>query len=225
MNKTIKVLIIEDEPLTINAYEHALKETASANEHLKFSITSAKNCDKAMLKLKNAETNGGIDIVFLDMRIPQSKDGSMLSGEDLGIKIKHIFKNAKIVVSTSYDDPFRILSILRSLNPDGFLVKKDLTVSLLIDAIKKVVSQPPYYSQTVMEILRKQAANNFVIDNIDRKMLYELSNGTKMNELPKVLPLSIAALERRKRILKDVFNIVGKGDRDLLISARERGFI
>ena len=56
-------------------------------------------------------------------------------------------------------------------------------------------------------------------------MLYELSSGTKMNELPQVLPLSIAALERRKRILKDVFDVVGKGDRALLISARERGFI
>lgn len=225
MNKTIKVLIIEDEPLTINAYERALKETAFANKDLKFAITSANNSDKAMLRLKHAETNGGIDIVFLDMRIPQSKDGSVLSGEDLGIKIRNVFKNAKIIVSTSYSDAFRIFSILKSINPDGFLVKGDLSVPLLIEGIKKVITEPPYYSQTVMKTLRKQFANDFVIDNIDRKMLYELANGTKMNELPQVLPLSIAALERRKRILKDVFNIIGKGDRDLLISARERGFI
>ena len=61
--------------------------------------------------------------------------------------------------------------------------------------------------------------------NIDRKILYELSQGTKMNELPNVLPLSIAALERRKRILKDVFNVSGKGDRDLLKLAQNKGFI
>ena len=95
----------------------------------------------------------------------------------------------------------------------------------MIEAIKTVIIDPPFYSKTIMKILRKQSANDFIVDDIDRKILYELSNGTKMNELPKVLPLSIAALERRKRILKDIFNIVGKGDRDLLILAQEKGFI
>ena len=76
-----------------------------------------------------------------------------------------------------------------------------------------------------MQILRKQVSNDFMVDNIDRKMLYELSIGTKMNELPQAIPLSIAALERRKRLLRDMFNVIGKGDRDLLIAAREKGFI
>ncbi|WP_308993680.1 response regulator [Mariniflexile litorale] len=225
MNKIIKVLLIEDEPLTIEAYQRALNETASFNESLEFDIDSASNCDNALLKLKGDKTNCGIDIVFLDMRIPSSKDGVILSGEDLGIKIKNTFKNIKIIVSTSYDDAFRISSILKSINPDGFLIKSDLSAALLLEAIKVVVSEPPYYSQTVLQILRKQATNDFVVDNIDRKMLYELSNGTKMNELPQVLPLSIAALERRKRLLRDIFNVTGKGDRDLLTAARERGFI
>jgi hypothetical protein len=39
------------------------------------------------------------------------------------------------------------------------------------------------------------------------------------------LLLSIAAIERRKRILKEVFDVVGKGDRELLRVAEEKGFI
>lgn len=225
MSKTIKVLIIEDEPLIIDIYEQALRDVASKNDLLTFNIQSATNCDHALIKIDKAQKNGGIDLVFLDVRVPKSLDNSILCGEDLGMKIKDIFKKAKILVSTSYDDAFRIFSIMRNIDPDGFLVKRDLTVPGLINAIKKVVFEPPYYSRTVMKLMRKQSANNFVVDMIDRKMLYELSNGTKMNELPQVLPLSIAALERRKRILKDVFNVGGKGDRDLLVSARERGFI
>lgn len=225
MSNTINVLLIEDEPLIIAVYERVFIDLASKNDHLNFNLQSATNCDKALLKLKNAEDNGGLDLVVLDMRIPKSKNSTILCGEDLGVKIKKRFKRIKILVSTSCDDAYRIFSILRNLNPDGLLIKSDLTATILADAIKKVVSESPFYSQTVMKLLRKQSANDFFVDNIDRKMLYELANGTKMNELPQVLPLSIAALERRKRILKDVFNVGGKGDRDLLVSARERGFI
>ncbi|MDO5968987.1 response regulator [Flavivirga aquimarina] len=225
MSKALNVLIIDDHPLIIDSYQRALKQVVLVNNRLKFNIDAANNCDIAMLKLERAKTNGGIDLVFLDMRLPQSKDGSILCGEDLGIKIKNTFKDIKIIVSTTYNNAFKISSVLKNLNPDGFLVKNDITLSVLIDAVNNVVFDPPFYSKTVMKILRKQSANDFIIDSIDRKILYELSNGTKMNELPQILPLSIAALERRKRILKDVFNVVGKGDRDLLLLAEENGFI
>ncbi|GGD07688.1 response regulator [Hyunsoonleella pacifica] len=225
MKRTIKVLIIEDEPLIINVYERTLLNVASKNETLSFDIQSAVNCDQAMLKLNKVGKDDGFDLIFLDMRIPKSKRGHILCGEDLGIKIKNKFKKTKVVVSTSYDDAYRIYSILQNLDPDGLLVKRDLTTPLLYEAIEKVIVEPPFYSHTVMKLFRKQSTNDFVVDNIDRKMLYELANGTKMNELPQILPLSIAALERRKRILKDIFNVHSKGDRDLLLSARERGFI
>ena len=224
MDKVIKVLIVEDHPIIIDVYQRALKETTNRYRNLKFSIDTAENCDMAMERIKKSGTEG-IDLVFLDMRLPRSKDDTVLRGEDLGAKIKDTFKNVKIIVSTSYNNAFKISSILKYLNPDGFLVKNDITTKLLIDAIKTVIVEPPFYSKTVIQILRKQSTNNFVIDNIDRKMLYELSNGTKMNELPKVLPLSIAALERRKRMLKDVFNVTGKGDRELLLLAEEKGFV
>lgn len=225
MKNTIRVLIIEDEPLIINVYERTLLKIAAKDKSLSFDIQSAVNCDKAILKLDRLGKNEAFDIIFLDMRIPESKCGKILCGEDLGLKIKNKFKNTKVVVSTSYDDAYRIYSILKNLDPDGLLVKKDLTTPVLLEAIEKIVIEPPFYSHTVMKLFRKQSTNDFFVDNIDRKMLYELSNGTKMNELPQVLPLSIAALERRKRILKDVFNVHGKGDRALLVSARERGFI
>ena len=147
-----------------------------------------------------------------------------LGGQDLGILIRNKIKNIKIIVATTFNDGYMISSILKSINPEAFLTKNDLTIEILIEAIKGVIIDPPYYSKTVTKILRKQSTNDFVIDNIDRKLLHELSRGTKMNELPMVLPLSMASIERRKRILKDVFNVEG-GDRDLLQLALEKGFI
>jgi hypothetical protein len=76
-----------------------------------------------------------------------------------------------------------------------------------------------------VKLLRKQVANDFILDNIDRKILYELSLGTRMKDLPSVLPLSIAGIEKRKRHLQEIFNIKGGGDKELLLVAKEKGFI
>lgn len=225
MSEEYKVLLIDDHPLITDGYKRALEQVTLVNNLYRFNIETANNCDSAILKISEASKTDAFDIVFLDIRIPPSTDKKILGGEDLGIFIKEKFNTTKIVVSTTYNDAYMISCILKNVNPEGFLIKNDLTVDILIEAFKAVTEDIPYYSKTVMNILRKQSANDFVIDNIDRKILYELSNGTKMNELPNILPLSIAALERRKRILKDIFNVDGKGDRELLQLAQEKGFI
>ncbi|MDO5981429.1 response regulator transcription factor [Flavivirga spongiicola] len=225
MMSPYRVLLIDDHPLITNVYKRTLQTIAKLNKTLKFNIDVAHSCDMAIFKINEATKNKPFDIVFLDIGLPASQDNKILGGEDLGILIRKQFKKIKIIVSTSYDDSYMISCILKNVNPEAYVTKGDLTIDILTETIKTVVLDPPYYSKTVMKILRKQSANDFVIDNIDRKILYELSNGTKMNELPQVLPLSIAALERRKRILKDVFNVEGKGDRDLLQLAHEKGFI
>lgn len=77
----------------------------------------------------------------------------------------------------------------------------------------------------MIKLLRDQIVNDFVLDNYDRKILYELSIGKRMKDLPKLIPLSIAGIEKRKRNLKRMFNVKKMDDRELLISAKEKGFI
>lgn len=225
MNSPIRVLIIEDQPLIVDAYVEAINYIASANKVFKFEIDIAYNCDSAVLKIDDASKGETYNLIFLDIKLPPSKDRLFLSGIDLGVLIREKLKDAKIMVSTGLNDSYMVSCILRKLNPETFLIKSDLTKGILIEAIKTIVLDPPFYSKSVIKILRKQSANDYVIDNIDMKILHELSNGTKMNELPEVLPLSIAALERRKRILKNLFNAKGKGDRHLIQLATEKGFI
>ena len=66
-----------------------------------------------------------MDIVFLDIKLPPSKDGKILSGEDLGIKINQLLPDTKIIISTTFNDNYRIHNILENINPDGFLIKND----------------------------------------------------------------------------------------------------
>ena len=63
------------------------------------------------------------------------------------------------------------------------------------------------------------------VDKIDRQIFYELSLGTRTKDLPEVVPLSIAGVEKRKRLLKEKFDVEEQGDKALIIKAREMGFI
>ncbi|OEK09150.1 hypothetical protein A8C32_10475 [Flavivirga aquatica] len=225
MRNPYRVLLIDDHPLIIDAYKRALEEVALKNNLKEFVVFTADSCESAILKINKRSKEEVFDLVFLDLKLKPSKNNKILNGEDLGVLIRKKLKGTKIIVSTSFSDSYLVSCVFKSINPEAFLIKSDLTKEVLIEAVKTVVFDLPFYSKTIINIFRKQAANDFVIDNIDRKILHELSNGTKMNELPKLLPLSIAALERRKRILKDVFNVEGKGDRSLLLLAQEKGFI
>lgn len=221
----MKAILIDDHPLIINAYRQALLKTAEdRNTH--FDIKVKKDLEEAAsLFKKNSELIQNTEIIFLDISLPLGKSKEFLSGEDLGIKIRKENPQIKIFVSTSLNDNFRMHSILRSIDPDGFVIKNDLTPAELIQAIEIVLDNPPYYSQSVLQLLRKQISSDQILDDLDRRLLYELSIGTRMKDIPDVLPLSIAGVEKRKRNLKIIFNVEDQGDSGLIRVAREKGFI
>lgn len=220
------VLIIEDHPLIIEAYKTALNYYSNYTESVVFSIQTAHDCDSGSKLIKNAlKSEEHKYIVFLDIKLPKSKDGKLLSGEDLGQLIREQLPNPKIIVSTTFNNNFRVHGILKNINPEGFLIKNDITPLELLETIRVVVEDPPYYSKTVIKLLRDQVVNDFILDHYDRKILHELSIGTRMKDLPKLMPLSIAAIEKRKRKLKQMFNVKKLDDRELMISAREKGFL
>jgi DNA-binding NarL/FixJ family response regulator len=225
MNSNYRVLIIDDHPIIADAYKSAFEYISLNNPKVNFEISIAINCDEAIEKIDNASKNKGIDIVFLDISLPQSTDGLFLSGEDLGVRIKKVLPACKIVVATTFNDNYRIQAILKNVNPDGFLIKNDVNKDELVFAIKTVLDESPYYSKSVLELFRKQASIDYKIDKIDRQLLYEMSIGTKMKDLPNIIPMSMAGLERRKKQLKKLFEVKDNDDRELILKAKEKGFI
>ncbi len=225
MTKTYSVLIIEDHPLIIEAYKRAFSQISTNNKTLNFNIETATNCDSAYLRINDAKVNNNIDIVFLDIKLPPSKDGNIMSGEDLGAIIRKNLSKVKIIVATTFSDNYRLNAIFKNINPEGFLVKNDLNPKELVLAINTMLNNESYYCKTVLKLMRKHVSNDIIVDTIDRRLLFELSRGSKMTELPQIIPLSLAAIEKRKRRLKQVFGIGDKSDRKLLQIAEEKGFI
>ena len=223
--KNYSVLIIDDHPVISEGYETAFSKVSSKNKTIAFDIDTAEDSDSALEKIKYYKKKGKLDIVFLDINLPQSKDGKILSGEDLGVKIRKQLPETKIIVSTTYNDNFMMNNIFKSINPNSFLVKNDIDSEEIVKAIISVLDDTPYYSKSVLKLIHDQMSNDDHLDKTDRQILYELSNGSKMKDLPNIIPLSIAGIEKRKRRLKVIFNIKEESDRELLIIAKKKGFI
>lgn len=219
MKTTIKVLIVEDHPVMAEGYKDFLLKLSDTEPDYRFAIDIVHDCDTAVAKLNKYP----YQLVFLDVRIPQSRDGKLLDGEDLGIMIRQMFPSAKIVVSTMFEDSRRLHSVMANIDPEGFLVKCDMDGGDIMSAAKSALEDLPYYSRTVLKMLKKQSKTDFVLAPIDRQILYQISIGTKTKDLPTVVPLSLAGIERRKRILKIRLN--SNDDISLVNAAREMGFI
>lgn len=225
MNNTTNVLIVEDEPLIIDILTKALNRISESNGCYNFKIKTATNCDDAIKRLDEAIKGKPFDLILLDINIPASSDKKMISGEDFGLEFRKYFPQVKTVVFTSYNNNYRLNSILKSLNPEGFLIKSDIDFTKLLDALNSVLSDTPYYSKAILQLMRRHMVNEFTLDRIDRQLLYQLSKGAKMKHIADAISLSTGAIELRKRNLKELFEVEQGDDMSLLIKAEEHGFL
>lgn len=224
MEGTIRILMIDDHPMIIEGYQNTLLFTKKDNQHLEIDI--ANNCDEAVYYMdKSIKTARPYDVLFVDISLPSSKDGSMNSGEDLAVHARTILPKAKIVILTMFNESYRIHNIIQTIDPDGFLIKSDLTSSELASAFQAVLSNPPFYSGTVNSYLKKTITSDIYVDEKNRKILHLLSQGVKTKNLAEHLDLSLSAVEKRKKQLKSLFVVEDGEDETLINEARKKGFI
>lgn len=222
--ENIKILMIDDHPIIIEGYQNTLQFTKK--DHQKLDIDIANNCDEALNYISKAvDNNLPYDLLFVDISLPPSSDGRMNSGEDLAEYVRKVLPNAKIIILTMFNESFRIHNIIKNIDPEGFLIKSDLTSSELASAFQAVINNPPFYSGTVNSFIRKSITSDIVIDDKNRKILYLLSQGVKTKNLASHLDISLSAVEKRKKQLKELFDIEDGQDESLLNAARRQGFI
>ncbi len=226
MNKTINILLIDDHPSILEFYEMALEHITTNKPELNFKIQKASDSDSAFAIVKESLQNDKkIDIIILDISFNKAIKSKFIDGEDLGIKIKQFLPDTKILVNTSHNDNYRMNAILHNLNPLGFLVKGDVTSKIVQTAILAMCKGIPHYSKTVLQLLQKKNKFENVLDRIDKQILHELSLGTKINKLPSLVNLSLSGINKRRRHLKEIFNIQSTGNKELIQKAEEKGFI
>ncbi|WGD35509.1 response regulator [Olleya sp. YS] len=223
-NTVLKILMVDDHPMIIEGYQHTLLATKKENQTLEIDI--ATDCDSALAAIKKSKSIGKpYNIYFFDISIPESKDGIYKSGEDLAKYVKQTQPEAKVVILTMFNEVYRIHSIIRSINPEGFLIKSDLTSSELASAFEVIQNRPPFYTGTINNIIKRSIFNPIEVDEINHKMLHFLSLGVRTKDLVGHLGITLSAIEKRKKNLKELFAVEDGKDETLIRIAKEKGYI
>ena len=215
-NQTVNLLIIEDCKITSHAYKTIFETIPNCS----FNMKIAHNCDEAV-KLIQTKKN---TLIILDLQLPVSKNEKYVSGEDLALLIRETKKEAKIIILTNVSNPLRINSIIKEINPEGFIIKTETSPENLKHAVNLILSGNNYYSNTIENGI-KTKFNGLVLDDFDRKILYRLSMGVKIKDICKFVALSHRAIEVRISKLKTVLLNTDNTDSNLIKEAKKLGII
>lgn len=217
------VLFVDDHPMIIAGFEQALGIINAHDDTLRFSKDSALNCTDAAEKILNKARK--YNLICLDLFLPGSKDGKYSCGEDLAKLAKKNQPQAKILICTMLENNYKVLNVLRQIDPNGFLVKSDTNLEILIAAMKSLLKGHTYYSATVQRMMKKTIEFSHNIDKEDLKILYLISKGILTKNIPDHMDLSLSTIEKRKKQMKFFFDIPNTNDKILVEKAKEKGFL
>lgn len=221
MSKKCNIIIVDDHPFIIEGYKNAIKSYSAEYE---FTISQANNCRTAYDIITDPATQP-FDIAFFDISMPAYEEKNIFSGEDLAKLIKEVMPDCKVVLLTMHTELIKINNIIKTINPSGLVIKNDLTFDELLVAFDKILKGENYYSQTVVKFVSQAQQNTINLDAFDRQILFHLSKGTKTKDIPSFVPLSLSAVEKRKLNLKELLEIKGGSDVELIKEAKNKGLL
>lgn len=223
MSKKINILIVDDHPFIIEAYKNAIRGYNSKNLY-DFEITQAKDCKTGYEAIVDHQGDP-FGIAFFDLSMPVYEEKGIYSGEDLASLIKTEMPDCKIILLTMHTELLKINTLIKNINPNGLVIKNDLTFDELLIAFDKILKDENYYSQTVVKLVSQITQDTVEIDSFDKQILFHLSKGTKTKDIPQYVPLSLSAVEKRKLNLKETLSIKGGSDIDLIRKAKDKGLL
>lgn len=219
---TKNIFIADDHPFIIQGYKNAI--TRYRPTEYEFLITQAKDCQSGYEVITNPETKP-FDIAFLDISMPIYEEKGIFSGEDLAKLLIEHMPDCKIILLTMYTEILKIKTIIKTINPIGLVIKNDLTFDELLFAIDKVIKNQKYYSQSVLEMISKLEHVAIEIDQFDKNILFQLSKGTKIADIPQYVPIPSSAIQRRIEDMKVLLKLKDATDEELVKEAKSKGLL
>lgn len=213
------ILIVDDHPFIIEGYKNAI--TRYNTKQYEFSFEQAHDCRSGYDLIENSATPK-FDVAFLDISMPPYEEKEIFSGEDLAKLISKKMPHCKIVLLTMYTELLKIKTIIRTINPNGLIIKNDLTFDELLFAFDRVMKNEKYYSQSVQKMLNQASHNSIEIDEFDKQILFHLSKGTPVTVMPQYIPISLNEIEKRRANLKELLKIKSGSDDDLVKEAKNK---
>ena len=116
------ILIVDDHPFIIEGYKNAI--TRYNPNKYEFFILQAHDCKSGYDLIEDAQTPE-FDVAFLDISMPPYEEKNIFSGEDLAKLLSVKMPSCKIILLTMYTELLKIKTIIRAIQPNGLIIKKN----------------------------------------------------------------------------------------------------
>jgi DNA-binding NarL/FixJ family response regulator len=222
-NSQKSFLIVDDHPINVDSYHALLKKI---KRYEKSNYLFAYDCEQAFNTINNNYLNEkAIDFALIDISLPAYEDKKLYSGSDVAVYIRQKFSNCKIIIISMHKEPLWVNQIIKELNPEGFIAKSDINYKCFPEIFKCIEESEIYLSQSIVLAQKILIQKNINWDNYDSKILQLIAEGIKTINLPKFIPLSLSAIEKRKCNIKKQLVLEDATDKELIDSAKKMGFI
>jgi DNA-binding NarL/FixJ family response regulator len=147
----IHVLMVDDHPFILQAYKNTLDRFKP--DEYQIHIANVDSAYAGYETIMNAPRD--FDIALLDISIPAYREKNIESGIDLALLIRDVMPKCKIVLLTMHTEKLRFKYFADTIQPEGLVVKNDLTFEELILAFEKIVDGEKYYSETIIKMIHE----------------------------------------------------------------------
>ena len=214
----MNVLVVDDHPMTVAGYIESLSLKGFFSRSLSFA--KAYTCGEAFSRLASPIS---FDLALIDYGLPSYPEEDIYSGIDLARLIRQQHPDCKIIIITAHTEVLTVYDILKKIQPEGLIIKNDITPENLPPTVLNIIEGNIYQSPTVKGILKEIWKKELMVDDINRQILLYLSKGYKIKKIEQTLMLSLSAIQRRIAQMKVAFDV--KEDTSLVEEAFLNGFL
>ncbi|HLV24219.1 MAG TPA: hypothetical protein VKY36_05525 [Moheibacter sp.] len=227
MNPTVeirKIIITEDVESISAGVEKNL------NKISKVSVTHARYCDDAWLKMKKAEFDGEpFDLLITDLSFRQDhRDVTLKGGEDLIQALRNDGIKCKIIVFSIEDKPLKVQNFFNKFGIDAYILKGRSDSREFVKAFKALQSGENYVSEEIKEKIHSKR-NMAKVEEIDLLIIRHLCEGKTQDEISFFLqqkdikPNSVSTIEKRLKSLREDFS--ARTNIELALIFKELGLV
>ena len=218
-----RILIVDDHPMTVDGYIHLL---SAFDSQFDFEFFCANDCKTAYHAIKEQEAkNIFFDLAILDINLPAYPEQKIVTGDDLAVLIRQTHLLCKIMIISMYKEPIWVNKIIKTINPEGFVSKSDINYKTFPELCVKILNGEFYFSESVVQSQSYFVKRNMDWDENDSKILLLISQGIRTINLPKFIPMSLSAIEKRKANIKKQLALNDVNDQNLIDIAKKIGLI
>ncbi|QQX78105.1 MULTISPECIES: hypothetical protein [Aequorivita] len=220
---TLRVLLVSDKIYYLRNYRAAFEKLESSSLDYSFAFTELNAFDTAIDFIKKMDADERYDVVCLQISNPIGIHSQDEDGSTVGIMMRQRFPQAIIILSANFNSTYNYWSLLKLIDPQAIIGDDFDLVSELPMHLTKALKRPCYICPSMQAAVMNHLCCKIDLDAFERNLLFELSKGTRMAALPNILNMSISTIEKRKKRLKERFEVEGEDDSMLIIKARECG--